>query len=101
MRLDSDTKQTVCTANDNTVYVVTKSGNTTTPLHSSGLGMIGFSSGECTNCEVTMDSTNNKALIGLSLPGPGLGGYQGGFQYLDLDTLTFEKPFLSESHFQC
>ncbi len=76
------TLQTVCTANDNTVYVL--SGTTiTNTLKSDGTGMIGFSGGSCTNCGVTMDAVHNQALIALSDNG------KGAFQFLNLDTLKF------------
>ncbi len=84
------TGDTVCTANNSNVYLLSgaavKSGS---PLSSSGTGMIGFSGGFCTNCGVSMDAVHNKAVIALSLAGVG------GFQFLNLATSTFEPAFQS------
>ncbi|HTA67310.1 MAG TPA: hypothetical protein VK776_03505 [Bryobacteraceae bacterium] len=83
---NSVTGQTVCTANNTDVYLL--SGTTlNSTLTSSGVGEIGFSGGACTNCGVAMDGVHNKAVIGLAveaLPG---------FQFLDLATSTFEPAF--------
>lgn len=82
------TGQTVCTANNTDVYVL--SGTTlNSTLSTSGSGTISFSGGSCTNCGVAMDATHNKAVVALSLSGTG------GYQYLDLGTVTFEPAFPS------
>jgi hypothetical protein len=87
---NSKTGQTVCSANNTDVYLL--SGTTLgTALTSGGSGTIGFSGGSCTNCGVTMDGVNNKALIGLSVSGAP------GFQLLDLASSTFGAPFASPS----
>ena len=83
--------QTVCTANTNSVYVISGLAAipTVTTLLSAGTGVIGFSGGICTNCGVTIDATHNKAAIGLSLVG------LPGFQFLNLGSSTFETAFTS------
>ena len=90
------TGQTVCTANNNQVYVLKGTGLdpavVTNPLASGGSGVIFFSGGSCTNCGVAMDATHNKAVIGLSLAGAG------GFQFLNLGASpSFEAPFASQA----
>jgi hypothetical protein len=81
---------TVCTANNNEVYVV-KEAKLTRTLTSAATGEISFSGGSCQNCGVAMDSVHNRALIGLSIEG------KPGFQFLNLSTLTFEAPFAAAS----
>ena len=71
------TGQTVCTANNSDVYLLTGTSLGST-LTSSGSGTINFSGGNCTNCGVAMDAVHNKAVIGLSLDGVP------GFQFLNL-----------------
>jgi hypothetical protein len=87
---NSVTGQTVCTANNTDVYLLTGTTLGTT-LTSGGSGRIGFSGGSCTNCGVAMDGVNDKALISLSVGGVG------GFQFLDLSTATFAPAFASPS----
>lgn len=84
------TGQTVCTANNTDVYLFsgTSLGST---LTSGGSGQLTFSGGLCTNCGVTMDAVNNKAVVALSIGGAG------GFQFLNLATSTFEPAFLSKA----
>src|SRR5207249_3847143 len=103
-----NTGQTVCTANNNHVYILKgtalDSTVSTNPLTSAGTGTItgpihGFSIGSCTNCGVMMDSIHNKAVLGLSVSSVP------GFQFLDLGpsptttspSPTFEPPFTSPS----
>ena len=83
--------QTVCTANNTDVYLV--SGTTLTQTFtSSGSGLIRFSGGLCTNCGVAMDAVHNKAVIGLSLSG------LGGFQFLNLGSSpSLEPAFASKA----
>jgi sugar lactone lactonase YvrE len=85
------TNTTVCTANSNKVYLIP--GGTATPtvttLTSAGTGSLGFSGGTCTNCGVSMDAVNNRAVIGLALASAA------GFQFLDLNTNIFGTPFVS------
>lgn len=86
---NSLTGQTVCTANNNQVYLLAGTGLTST-LTSSGAGIITFSGGACTNCGVAMDATHNRAVIGLSVAGAP------GFQVLNLGaTPAFETAFVS------
>jgi hypothetical protein len=84
------TGTTVCTANNNDVYLL--SGTTLgTTLSSGASGFIGFSGGSCTNCGVAMDAVHNKALIGMSTSGGA------GFQFLNLATNLFEPTFATQS----
>ena len=90
------TGQTVCTANNNHVYILQgtalDSSVSPNPLASAGTGIIVFSGGSCTNCGVMMDSIHNKAALALSVSGVP------GFQFLDLGpSPTFEPPFMSPS----
>ncbi len=91
---NSVTGQTVCTANNNDVYVLKGAGLdpsvSPNPLTDAGTGTIGFSGGFATTTGVSMDATDNKALLGISIGGVG------GFQFLDLATDTFEAPFATE-----
>jgi hypothetical protein len=90
------TGQTVCTANNNHVYILQgtalDSSVSPNPLTSGATGIISFSGGSCTSCGVMMDSIHNKAALGLSVSGAP------GFQFLDLGpSPTFEPPFASPS----
>ena len=90
------TGQTVCTANNNHVYILQgtalDSSVSLNPLASAGTGTIVFSGGSCTNCGVMMDAIHNKAALALSVSGVP------GFQFLDLGpSPTFEPPFTSPS----
>src|SRR3989475_1530746 len=90
------TGQTVCTANNNHVYILQgtalDSSVSPNPLASAGTGIIVFSGGSCTNCGVMMDSIHNKAALALSVSGVP------GFQFLDLGpSPPFEPPFMSPS----
>jgi hypothetical protein len=89
---NSVTGQTVCSANNTDVYLLTGPTLNST-LTSSGNGILEFSGGECTNCGVMMDAVHNKAVISLSVAGVG------GFQSLDLASSTpiFEPAFASEA----
>ncbi len=84
------TGQTVCTANNTDVYLLTGTTLNTT-LTSGGSGTIRFSGGSCTNCGVAMDSLHNMAVIGLSVAGAG------GFQGLNLATSAFGPAMASPS----
>lgn len=77
--------QTVCTANNTDIYLLSGTSITNT-LTSGGSGVIGFSGGFCTNCGVAMDATHNRAVIGLSL-----GGIPG-FQFLTLGSSPATQP---------
>ena len=88
---NSVTGVTVCTANNNHVYVLKGTALdpsvTTNPLTDAGTGTISFSGGSATTTGVAMDAVDNKALLGISIGGTG------GFQFLDLSTDTFESAF--------
>jgi hypothetical protein len=87
---NSITGQTVCTANNTDVYLLTGTTLGST-LTSSGNGVLSFSGGNCTNCNVAMDAVHNQAVIGLSIEG------SPAFQFLQLGTSTFEPAFVSPS----
>ena len=91
---NSATGQTVCTANNTDIYVLKGTGLdpsvSPNPLTDGGSGTIGFSGGSATTTGVSMDGTNNKALIALSVGG------SAGFQFLDLATDTFEPAFTTQ-----
>jgi len=91
---NSVTGQTVCTANNNDVYILKGTGLDPSvspdPLTDAGSGTISFSGGSATTTGVSMDATDNKALIALSVGGVA------GFQFLDLATDTFEPAFTTQ-----
>jgi hypothetical protein len=88
---NSVTGQTVCTANNNDVYVLKGTGLdpsvSPNPLTDGASGTISFSGGSAATTGVSMDGADNKALLALSVGGVG------GFQFLDLASDTFEHPF--------
>jgi len=91
---NSVTGQTVCTANNNDVYVLKGTGLDPSvspdPLTDGGSGTISFSGGTATTTGVSMDATDNKALLALSVGGTA------GFQFLNLATDTFEPAFTTQ-----
>jgi hypothetical protein len=92
---NSDTGQTVCTANDTSdVYLL--SGTTLkSTMKSSATGMAMFLEGNCANCGVVMDPVHNRAVIGLNLSNSPRAA---GFQLLDLGTKPgFETAFASQA----
>ena len=91
---NSKTGETICTANNTDVYVI--AGTTLkSKLTSGGSGAAVFLEGNCTNCGITMDSTHNRAVLGLSLNTP---TPVAGFQILNLGSSpTFEKAFASQA----
>ena len=92
---NSLTGQTVCTANNNHVYILKGTGLDpsvpTNPLTDAGTGLITFSGGSATTSGVAMDAADNKALVDLSVGGTG------GYQFLDLGSNpTFEPAFTTQ-----
>jgi hypothetical protein len=83
---NSTTGTTVCTGNDDKVFLINGSTLSST-LTSGATGFQSFSGGDCTNCGVVVDSTTNKALITIGLS---TDGSLGGYQFLDLTSNTFE-----------
>jgi hypothetical protein len=82
------TGQTVCTANNTDVYLITGTTLNTT-LHSSSNASASFSGGFCNNCGVAINALSNKAVINIGLtPSPTTSG----IQLLDLNTNTFATP---------
>jgi hypothetical protein len=88
---NSETGVTVCTGNGASVYIIKGTAIVRT-LTSAGSGIINFSGGSCTNCGVAMDSVHNRALVTLSVE-EGKPAYQ----FLNLETDTFEPPFKAAS----
>jgi len=89
------TGETVCTADTANVYVIPAgtATPTVTKLTSAATGTIGFSGGSCTNCGVSVDGVNNRAVLGLALASAP------GFQFLDLTTNVFGTAFASPAGF--
>jgi hypothetical protein len=87
---NSVTGETVCTANNTDVYLITGSTLNTT-LTSGSDTTAGFSGGFCNNCGVTINAATNTAVIA--------GGFTGasgdGLQFLNLATNAFATPFAS------
>jgi hypothetical protein len=82
------TGQTVCTANNTDVYLITGTTLNTT-LHSNSNALASFSGGSCNNCGVAINALSNKAVINMGLtPSP----TNSGVQLLDLNTNTFSPP---------
>ena len=82
---NSVTGQTVCTANNTDVYLLTSKTLTNT-LTSGSTGTAGFSGGSCRNCGVAINPVTNQAVIAMGLSGGA------GIQTLDLNTNTFAPP---------
>ena len=84
------TGKTVCTADNNDAYLLSgTSFQGTNPFTTSATGTINnFSGGDCTNCGVSMDGVNNRALVGMSIDAAG----DGGWQLLDLSTAVSSHP---------
>lgn len=81
------TGETVCTANNTDVYLI--SGTTLNRTLTSGAGgLVGFSGGDCENCGVAINASNNTAYIE---EGVDSGVY--GVQPLNLSTNAFSAPF--------
>jgi len=83
---NSITGETVCTANNTDVYLITGSTLNTT-LTSGASGFASFSGGSCQNCGVAIDASNNTAYIEEGLSGGD------GIQALNLSTNHFTTPF--------
>ena len=79
------TGQTVCTANDNRVFLFTGTTLTNT-LNSSSNALAGFSGGSCRNCGVAINPLTNQAVINMGFT-PSTSN--SGIQFLDLNTNTF------------
>lgn len=83
------TGQTVCTANNTDVYLISGTSVTNT-LTSGATGSAGFSGGSCKDCGVAIDAADNIAVLEEGDTSSTSGN---GFQVLNLATNTFEKPF--------
>jgi hypothetical protein len=86
---NSVTGETVCTANNTDVYLITGSTLNTT-LTSGATGTASFSGGSCNNCGVAINAATNTAYIEEGVVGGGRGD---GIQALNLASNTFSAPF--------
>jgi len=82
------TGETVCTADNNDVYLITGSTLNTT-LKSGSNSLATFSGGSCQNCGVAINAVSNTAVIAMGLS-PSPSGT--GIQYLNLASNTFSPP---------
>ena len=83
------TGESVCTTNDNTVYVYNALGALTHTLTSGANGFTSFSGGSCKNCGVAINALTNQAVINMGYtPSPSASA----LQVLDLATKTFQSP---------
>jgi len=85
---NSSTGQTVCTANNTDVYLITGSTLNQT-LTSGATGLTTFSGGTCANCGVVINQDINTAAITIGDSSAPSGS---GLQFLDLTTNTFSAP---------
>ena len=85
---NSQTAESVCTANNTDVYLITGSTLNTT-LTSGSNNTASFSGGSCMNCGVAINSLTNTAAINMGFLG---GLYGDGIQLLNLATNTFSPP---------
>jgi len=90
---NSVTGQTVCTANNTDVYLISGSTLSKT-LSSSSDGTADFSGGSCQNCGVAINAVTNQAIVAMGLSGS---PSRSGIQFLDLNTNTFATPINSQS----
>jgi RHS repeat-associated protein/uncharacterized repeat protein (TIGR01451 family) len=84
---NSVTGQTVCTANNNDVYLLTDSTVNAT-LKSGSTGFAANTGGGCQTCGVAMNAVTNQAVITVGLASP----LRSGIQILDLNTNTLSPP---------
>jgi hypothetical protein len=92
---NSTTGQTVCTADNTDVYLI--SGTTLTNTLTSGAsGTTGFSGGSCSNCGVAINATTNTAVItiGIATTTP---SSDSGIQFLDLSGNLFGLPIAASN----
>jgi hypothetical protein len=86
------TGQTVCTANNTDVYLITGATLNTT-LTSGATRFIAFSGGTCQNCGVAINAVKNTAAITVGLSSSPSGS---GLQFLDLASNTLATPIPSQ-----
>jgi hypothetical protein len=85
---NSTTGEVVCTENNANVDVIT--GSTLTTITSGSNSYAGFSGGDCENCGVGINASNNTAVIGMGLAGS---PSYSGVQVLNLSNNTFNTAF--------
>ncbi len=93
---NSATGMTVCTANNTDVYII-KGSKVVTTVTSGSDAKANFSGGFCNNCEVVVDSTTNRAFLGMGLSTGAAPANPTGYQILDLATDTFGAPIPSQA----
>lgn len=84
---NSTTGQTVCTANNNHVYLLS-GASVTNILTSNAVGQASFTGGVCTNCGLAINQATNTAAIAMSLSTDGATG----LQFLNLSNNAFSSP---------
>ncbi|MGH9568609.1 MAG: hypothetical protein ACRD4F_03150, partial [Candidatus Angelobacter sp.] len=84
---NSVTGETICTANNTDVYLLSNSALTAT-LQSGSTGTVEFSGGFCQTCGVTVNAATNQAVLTVGLAGAS----STGIQLLDLASNTFSAP---------
>lgn len=91
---NSVTGQTLCTANNSYLYLLSGSPFTVQVGQSSAGGTAGFSHGVCQNCGVAINQTTNTAAITMGISGTPAAGTTG-IQFLDLGSGNFSQPIAS------
>jgi hypothetical protein len=86
---NSATGQSVCTANNTDVYLLTGSTLNKT-LTSGATTFAGFSGGSCENCGVSINALTNQAVLTIGISGSPTAS---GLQILNLSSNTFGTPF--------
>jgi hypothetical protein len=89
---NSATGEVVCTENSTKVDLI--KGTTLSTLTSGSNSYSDFTGGDCQNCGVGINASNNTAVIAMGLVGGGSGPYGGssGVQILNLANNTFNTP---------
>jgi hypothetical protein len=89
---NSVTGETVCTANDTDVYLITGSTLNTT-LTSGATGFVGFTGGSCETCGVAVNAVADMAVLTVGLSGTtAKRAGSSGIQFLDLSDNTLTTP---------
>jgi len=90
---NSTTGQTVCTANNTDVYLISGS-NLNGVLTSGSTAATDFSGGNCYNCGVAIESNSNTAVIAMGLANSPSGS---GLQLLNLNSNSFTAPLATSN----
>jgi hypothetical protein len=84
---NSVTTEVVCTENSTAVDLI--NGTTLTTIHSGSNAQASFSGGDCNNCGVAINPSDNTAIIAMGITG----GSGEGVQVLNLSNNTFNTAF--------